>query len=161
MINTKRCRGIKKDESNCNKRTKNECGYCYIHAYQHNKFKEKKPEECQICLEKFEKDDKALECGHWIHLDCIQKTMKPECPVCRTFLNLPKKILKCIEKNAKDAQKEWEEEDVEELRNNIDPRFFSYLIMSLGFDVMRTDCICENCPSMNNEELIIIYSEDP
>jgi hypothetical protein len=47
-----------------------------------------KPQECIICLEKLNDADNALQCGHWIHISCIQKQFKPECPVCRAPLNI-------------------------------------------------------------------------
>ncbi len=44
--------------------------------------------ECVVCLLNFDKDDGPLPCGHWIHLSCVEKHFKPECPVCRTPLNI-------------------------------------------------------------------------
>lgn len=41
--------------------------------------------ECPICLEH---TDDILECGHKIHLECVKKHFKPECPVCRKSLNI-------------------------------------------------------------------------
>jgi hypothetical protein len=29
-----------------------------------------------------------LECGHWLHISCVQKHFKPECPLCRQPLNI-------------------------------------------------------------------------
>ena len=41
--------------------------------------------DCPICLEH---TDDTLECGHKIHLECVKKHFKPECPVCRKPLNI-------------------------------------------------------------------------
>jgi hypothetical protein len=50
-------------------------------------FKSEKPDECCLCFEKMT-EDKPLECGHWLHLECVKKHFKPECPVCRAKLNI-------------------------------------------------------------------------
>jgi hypothetical protein len=46
-----------------------------------------KPEDCAICYGKLG-DEKSLECGHWLHMSCVQKHFKPECPLCRKPLNI-------------------------------------------------------------------------
>lgn len=47
----------------------------------------KKPEDCIICLDPLSDKD-ILECGHKIHLECVKKHFKPECPICRKQLNI-------------------------------------------------------------------------
>jgi hypothetical protein len=51
-------------------------------------FKQDKPEDCIVCTEKLGEEEKVLDCGHWVHLLCIQKHFKPECPICRKPLNI-------------------------------------------------------------------------
>jgi hypothetical protein len=46
-----------------------------------------KPTECIICLEEL-KENYALPCGHWLHMRCVQQHFKPECPICRTPLDI-------------------------------------------------------------------------
>lgn len=46
-----------------------------------------RPETCAICFEKLE-ESKSLECGHWLHIVCVQKHFRPECPLCRAPLNI-------------------------------------------------------------------------
>lgn len=46
-----------------------------------------KPENCIICYEKL-LDEKPLECGHIVHMECIKKHFKPECVICRKRLNI-------------------------------------------------------------------------
>jgi hypothetical protein len=46
-----------------------------------------RPDDCAICYNKMT-DVKPLECGHWIHLECVKKHFKPECPMCRRKLNI-------------------------------------------------------------------------
>jgi U3 small nucleolar ribonucleoprotein component len=51
------------------------------------KFNQEKPEECIICTEKLD-DESSLSCGHWVHLHCVQKQFKAECPICRHPLDI-------------------------------------------------------------------------
>ena len=44
-------------------------------------------EDCIICYEKLE-NVSPLSCGHIIHISCVKKHFKPECPLCRTKLNI-------------------------------------------------------------------------
>ena len=48
-----------------------------------------RPNTCIICTESLDDLDMPLkECGHWIHPACVKKHFKPECPICRTPLNI-------------------------------------------------------------------------
>jgi hypothetical protein len=46
-----------------------------------------KPDECIICYEKLE-ETSPLQCGHWLHVSCVEKHFKPECPICRAPLQI-------------------------------------------------------------------------
>lgn len=46
-----------------------------------------KPDECIICYEKLN-EEHPLECGHWLHISCVEKHFKPECPICRAPLHI-------------------------------------------------------------------------
>lgn len=47
-----------------------------------------KPDTCILCCDALGKEEKPLECGHWMHLACVQKHFKPECPLCRRRLDI-------------------------------------------------------------------------
>lgn len=47
-----------------------------------------KPDECPVCMEYLKHDEQSLTCGHWVHRDCIIKSGKGQCPVCRFELYL-------------------------------------------------------------------------
>jgi hypothetical protein len=47
-----------------------------------------KPDECVICIESLKDEQNSLCCGHWVHLECIKKQFKAECPLCRHPLNI-------------------------------------------------------------------------
>lgn len=46
-----------------------------------------KPDDCAICFEKLN-EQYSLQCGHWLHISCVQKHFKPECPICRMPLDI-------------------------------------------------------------------------
>lgn len=37
-------------------------------------------EDCAVCIDPV---DKPLFCGHWVHMNCVVRSGKDECPVCR------------------------------------------------------------------------------
>lgn len=94
------------------------------------KFYLTKPEECAICFESLEKETAPLECGHWLHLKCMGRYNKAECPLCRKKLkHLPKKIRRKIKKNAKLFK---EQEADEETFNTIDMLYNEFLAAREG-----------------------------
>ena len=46
-----------------------------------------KPTECIICYSPLQ-EEPPLKCGHWMHMECVKKHFKPECPVCRHPLEI-------------------------------------------------------------------------
>ncbi len=58
-------------------------GYCGVHS---KIYKYDKPDECAICFETLEYVKTPLECGHWIHKECIQLWGKNVCPLCKVVL---------------------------------------------------------------------------
>lgn len=46
----------------------------------HSRFKEA---ECPVCFETFSEKDIPLKCGHWIHMNCVFKSCKNICPLCK------------------------------------------------------------------------------
>lgn len=62
------------------------CSQQSIHHTTHSRLQ--KPDECIVCLENVDKMHKPLECGHWIHTDCIVKSGKNNCPICRAPVKL-------------------------------------------------------------------------
>jgi RNA polymerase subunit RPABC4/transcription elongation factor Spt4 len=51
-------------------------------------FVEQKPDYCPVCTENFSVSDKTLSCGHYIHRECIIKSKKTICPLCKSELIL-------------------------------------------------------------------------
>lgn len=75
------------DKNNKNNKNNNDNNkkYCSTHKKQ---YALEKPEECPVCLEEFKADEEPWSCGHYVHRSCITKSMKAECPLCRTKLKL-------------------------------------------------------------------------
>jgi hypothetical protein len=68
-----KCKGIKKDGTKCQSNCLKNSEYCYWHQNLINN-NVNNNEECIVCCEKFNINDKPLPCGHWIHIDCVQKS---------------------------------------------------------------------------------------
>lgn len=120
---SKCCSKHKCQSEGCKKRPERSvlgCKYCDEHTCQHRKCKSQKdvtsrggnycschkkryalekPEECPICLEALNAKDEPWPCGHYVHIDCIVKGMKPECPLCREKLPLCQSDLRIIQIN--------------------------------------------------------------
>lgn len=45
------------------------------------------PEDCVVCYTEMKQTD-ILVCGHKVHISCVQKQFKAECPLCRTPLDI-------------------------------------------------------------------------
>lgn len=118
----KKCQGITLNGCECNRKVTGD--YCFQHA---NKFFSPRPEECPVCYESISEQKRPLECGHWIHKQCIVESAKAECPICRCKLQMGKRDLNKIEKLAKKRKTEDLEEEEEELRNNLSNQI-TYLI---------------------------------
>ena len=55
--------------------------------------------ECPICIEPFNRLDTFLRpCGHWVHIECIYKSGKTYCPLCRCSLWLSREDEMCMRK---------------------------------------------------------------
>lgn len=90
-----------------------------------------KPSDCCICYEALTKTDNPLFCGHTIHLECVKKHFKPECPLCRAPLDIkvsgtvPLPFIPTDSTDFGDTEESEEEEDIAErytsTRNIEDP----------------------------------------
>lgn len=92
-VNNNKCTHyLKRFKRYCKLSTQPNYNYCSRHM-KHQKPLQilDKPDECQVCIEKFTDKDTPLTCGHWIHRECVVKSGKNLCPLCRFQLNLTKK----------------------------------------------------------------------
>jgi hypothetical protein len=58
-----------------------------VRKYFKKQFVQQKPDMCPVCYEPFEELDSPLSCGHYIHRECILKTNKNICCLCKEELN--------------------------------------------------------------------------
>lgn len=98
--NSNRCSHfLNKQKRYCKKTIFPNYNFCNTHNHHEKPLIElEKPEECTICLDEFEINEKPLKCGHWVHRQCIVKSGKNQCPICRFTVYLkPEEIKKCKE----------------------------------------------------------------
>ena len=82
------CSGNTKRGYRCKNMSKS--NYCHLHLKQYddkhncnlNIKKYDKPNDCPVCFEPMNEHNPLL-CGHWVHIDCIKKSGKNKCPICR------------------------------------------------------------------------------
>jgi hypothetical protein len=53
-----------------------------------SQFQAEKSQDCPVCFESLDNENKTLSCGHWVHKECIIKSKKDCCPLCRQTVNL-------------------------------------------------------------------------
>lgn len=102
----------------CSNSKKSDSEYCQLH---HDKYKQhfEKPTDCCVCFENFKDTDNPLTpCGHWIHLDCIYKSGKDECPICRVKLILSEENRKKIVSHPHYSSDPFYDEDHAHTHNN-------------------------------------------
>ena len=80
------CKSLTKKNIKCKNKCLKNKNFCRLH----NKldYVMEKPNECIVCLNDLNDTKKSLTCGHWIHLNCIYKWGKQQCPVCRQSIKL-------------------------------------------------------------------------
>ena len=69
--------------------------YCGRHL---KLYKYDKPDDCPICMESIKEESRPLNCGHWVHKECLLK-WNDICPTCRTPVKLTRKDRLTLFKN--------------------------------------------------------------
>lgn len=71
--------------------------------------------QCPICYDNMG-DEKNLICGHLVHVSCIKKSFRAECPLCRTKLDIEVEGKYVYERRYEneDTEEHAEDEDEEE-----------------------------------------------
>lgn len=141
------CKGTNKDGSPCQNKSQ---GYCHLHRYQMLNIE--KPEECPVCVEEISITDR-LSCGHWVHMECVAKSMKAECPVCRHHVRVTKQIKERIQKNVEEMRSEWNQEDEQNLI-----RMFREELEDLrqnAIELVMRECICPECVGNTQDVLLM------
>ena len=76
------CHGLTiKADNLVNCQNKSDKQFCPDHQHR---YRLDKPDDCPICMDTISiVTETPLECGHWIHKECLIPTNKHICPVCR------------------------------------------------------------------------------
>jgi hypothetical protein len=77
-------------------------GLCRKHAGTHKIEKE----ECAVCMDGELKY--PLSCGHWVHVECVIKSGKKECPMCKENLKFNKEQEKAYKLHKKELKMKQE-----------------------------------------------------
>lgn len=119
-----KCRGVTKKGERCRRKASQD-GYCYSHKPG---FVQDIPDECAVCFETFSDEDTHLECGHWIHMACVVKSGKAECPICKTVLTrVSKKDRRDISKKKLEVDETIRQIDANMLDDfSLDPGTFTF-----------------------------------
>lgn len=90
---TDKCQALTRTKTQCS-RLAGRDGYCWQHRPKNTpkKFVASKPDDCPICCYPLNTNE-PLECGHWVHHNCILKSGKKECPFCRSKLNIKGEVV--------------------------------------------------------------------
>lgn len=110
------CEGTTLKGKKCSRKVSNGlfCGQHKVQCKPEKQFVEEKPDDCPVCCEIFTETDKHLECGHWVHLDCVRKSMRAECPICRKPVrHLDERTMCEIEQRRTQTINELHEEEYE------------------------------------------------
>ncbi len=70
----------------CKLRTRSLIGYCHRHKNKIH-FTFPKPKNCPVCFCSIHQSKRPLECEHWVHRRCVEKSGKAQCPICRASLS--------------------------------------------------------------------------
>lgn len=143
----RQCQGITKKHQQCKKRIvgchDTHC-FCSLHKSTQRRVYEK--EACPVCFENNVKH--ILDCGHWVHKECIILSGKAECPICRTMVSMTKLDMKKLNKRKRQLDQQQLEEDEIEIQAELTRGFFQSLVddenNSLGgivFDILQTSSI--------------------
>lgn len=116
-----------------------------------------KPEECPVCYDKLDENDNPLECGHWVHEECIKKSGVSRCPIARCKLNIQVYNLKNNENFEYNESFEYNEDfdsDIEEIENSDEMEY------SCSEEIQLKDTIKQLKKFKNKTDNEIWLSED-
>ena len=164
-----RCQGYTKYGTRC-KRLLSKDDYCKSHVEQSYTGSENGSSEkdiCPVCYEEFKFIEASLECNHKVHRECIIKSGKAQCPICRYDLtiHLNKKQLSRLDNIRRSMEEERIEEEHQELirqatehggimvyvdvdANNMDDELVSQLLSDV-FNMLRSS---STLPPMSYQE---------
>jgi hypothetical protein len=129
----KNCQGKTAKGELCKRKVVADCGYCKSHLSQWNGMKcadsmnltkeewkqeesSMEEEDCPVCTDPLSKKDVIEGCHHRVHIDCIIKSGKDECPLCRGPVHLKATQRKKLERIQRKYKKEEIREETRQVR---------------------------------------------
>ncbi len=153
------CKGKTLKGKKCERKvTKGE--YCYLHYDQDESFfKQEKPSECPICCEKMI-DKHPMSCGHWVCVECVIKSAKPECPICRQKIIMTEHALKKINILAQKNKEETIREEQEYILSNLEDAEIDIIVLDAETHARVVDIINEHVDhaSRNNTDIATLLN---
>jgi len=81
-------------------RCREKAPYGFLTCWRHHEFEElignldqtheeERSEECPVCFRSMADEIRSLDCGHWVHKECIIKSGKALCPMYRAHVTMP------------------------------------------------------------------------
>ena len=67
--------------------------------------------ECSVCIEECKT---MLDCRHRVHLECIARSGKQECPLCKQQVTLPPSLKTVCDRTKREMEQERKEQDTQE-----------------------------------------------
>jgi len=89
------CVGYTLKGKQCKNKPSKQGNYCHLH---NKMYKFDKPEECPICMDNINEELRPLDCGHWVHKQCLLK-WNDICPTCRNPIKLSRSERRILNKN--------------------------------------------------------------
>lgn len=106
--------------------------YCKHHAKQ---YALEKPDECAVCLENIK--EIPLLCGHYIHKKCITMSLKAECPLCRSPVQVTPSEKKEIDDRMATTRTERTNTELNSFMNRMNIRN-QIMDSQTGLEILRT-----------------------
>lgn len=113
------CQGKTAKGEMCKQKVRSDTGYCKKHISQMEQLsKEQSKEEvedCCVCMDPLSYKD-VLSCGHHVHMECIIKSGKDLCPLCRESIKMTDSQRKKMEKTRNKFKKDEIRDETNRLR---------------------------------------------
>ena len=134
------------------------------------KTKFEKPDVCIVCVESVKKMKTPLDCGHWIHLECVVASGKQECPLCKKKVEIDEKDMEKCKKNGRKLKKYLKDKELREVyeEDMDDLKKLGYFTCSDGecschevseYDTSCDESSCDDCESESESEIEIEVEE--
>ena len=121
-----------------------------------SQFQAEKPQDCPVCFESLDNENKTLSCGHWVHKECIIKSKKDCCPICRQTVKLSLEEQYRLQELQHQEKKEEPRLALNEEFNRVVSRYIqSYIDMDIDEDEDYEEPTYEEDDEERDEEFLM------